>query len=234
MKRPIFLLFLVLFFLFFGCRKDRNKGKYTVSGRLLESSSNPVPIKNYQLHISQNNAVGFFGGVLGVDKDFETDANGYFSVSYGPKENSGVIRDGSNPYPIYISGVDTDSYKDLYPLWSPLTPDKDTNLNTIYLFKKIETLVLKIQFNKLLESNDSLEVITHKAYRSNYRTIHGPVAAGTILYDTVSNFIAEQYFLNTKSYASSCVLRKENYQTNFKLELPPGDEVYREQLLIYP
>jgi hypothetical protein len=223
MKHPIFLLFFVLLF---GCKKDRDNGKYTLSGRLLESSSNPVPIKNYKLHVSQKDVIGLFGSAFGVDKDFETDANGFFSLSFSP--------DGSNPYTMYITGVDTNSYKDLYPFWTPLSPDKDTSLTTIYLFKKIETFVLKIQFNELLESNDSLEAITHKAYRSNYRTIHGPVAAGTILYDTVSNFIAEQYFLNTNTYAGSCVLRKEYYQSDFKLELPPGDEVYREELLVYP
>jgi hypothetical protein len=234
MRHPIFLLFILLYFLLVGCRKDRNHGKYNISGRLLESSSNPIPIKNYKLHISQKDDIGYFGGVLGVDKDFETDADGNFSVSYGPAEHSGLVTDGSNTYPILLSGVDTDSYKYLYPFWSPLTPHKDSSLNVIYLFKKIETLVLKIQFNELLEGGDSLEIIVQKAYRSHYKTIHGPVVAGTTLYDTISNFMAEQYFLNTNSYAGSCVLRKEYYQSNVDLELPPGDEVYREKLLIYP
>ncbi len=67
----------------------------------------------------------------------------------------------------------------------------------------------KIQFNLALSSNDSLEVITSTAYRSTYKTIYGPVSAGTLLVlDTINRFKVERLDITSKCYYITSVLKK--------------------------
>ncbi len=234
MLRFLISLSSVVLIFFCGCKKNLSTNKYTISGTLLESSSNPIPIKNYKLQISQRDDYGLFGGVSGLTKDFTTDANGSFLVSYTPNKSTGLSSGNINTYPLSITGIDTNNYKGLFPYWYPITANMDTSLNTIFLFKKIEKFVRKIQFNLALSNNDSLEVITSTAYRSTYKTIYGPVSVGTLLVlDTINGFKVERLNITSKSYYTTSVLKKPSYQRNFNLILLPGDEDYREQLLVY-
>ncbi len=194
-----------------GCKKDLSS-KYTISGRLLESSSNPIPIKNYKLQVSQRDDYGLFGGVSGLTKEFETDANGFFSLSYTPNKSTGLSSGGINTYPLSITGIDTINYKELYSSWYPITANKDTSLNIIFLFKKIEKFVRKVQFNSALSSNDSLEVITSTAYRSTYKTLFGPILPGTLLViDTINQFKVERLNITSGNYYTTSVLKKLSY-----------------------
>lgn len=233
MKKALPYSFLLMIVIFFGCRKDLIK--YNISGRLLESSSNPVPISNYNMQLHQRSDYGLLGGVEGVEKEFKTDANGYFSLSYSSEKPTGFYTGTVNNYALSLTGIDTVKYKGLYPDWYPIPANKDTALNTLYLYKKIEKFVRKIQFNSALAMNDSLEVITSTAYRSTYTTLHGPVPAGTLLVlDTIYQFKVQRYSISANSYFASSTLKKQGYQNTFGLSLHIGDEIYREQLLIYP
>ncbi len=71
MLRFLISLSSVVLIVFCGCKKNLSTNKYTISGTLLESSSNPIPIKHYKLQISQRDDYGLFGGVSGLSKDFE-------------------------------------------------------------------------------------------------------------------------------------------------------------------
>jgi hypothetical protein len=228
------LISIFLCAIFLSCRKDRYNNTYTITGTIFESSSNPIPINNYQLQIYQRDDYGFFGGVTGVKLEFETDVNGHFSLSYIPGKSTGLAGGSINTYPLSMTGIDTIKYKGLYPSWYPITGNKDTSLNNIYLYKKIQKFVRKIQFNSLLGDNDSLEVITFNAYRSAYTTIHGPVTAGTLLVLDTIQLKVENHDLTSGSYFTSSALKKEFYQKDFNMILPAGDEAYRAQLLVYP
>ncbi|MDP4262286.1 MAG: hypothetical protein Q8941_07115 [Bacteroidota bacterium] len=229
------LLIILAFISLIGCRKNLTTPEYTISGRLLESSSNLIPVRNYQLQISQPDDYGLLGGVGGLTKDFRTDGNGFFSLVYTPEKSTGLVSGGANSYSFSITGIDTALYRNLFPYWYPVTANKDTNLDNIYLFKKIEKLVRKVQFNQALGSNDSLELITSAAYGANYKTLYGPIPAGTLLVaDTINQFKTERFSITYGSYYLTSTLKKTSYQSDFNLKLPAGDETYREQLLVYP
>lgn len=236
MNRFLIAISSILLFVICSCKKDLPYRNYTISGRLLESSSNPVPIKNYKFEISQPDDYGLYGGVSGIKKEFQTDANGAFLISYTPEKSYGLFSSGGvNTFPLSIAGIDTNMYKELYPAWYPITSNKDTALNTIFLFKKIGKFVRKVQLNVALSNNDSLEVITSTAYQSSYKTIYGPIPAGTLLMlDTINEFKVERFNITSGNYFATSVLKKPSYQSNFSLILPIGDEAYREQLLVYP
>ncbi len=95
----------ILLILICSCKKDLLP-KYTISGRLLESSSNPIPIKNYKLQVSQRDDFGLFGGVSGITKEFQTDGNGNFLITYIPSKSSGLIQGSINGFPLSITGID--------------------------------------------------------------------------------------------------------------------------------
>lgn len=235
MPRILITISLTLLFVIGSCKKDSSSRKYTISGRLLESSSNPVPVRNYKFMVSQSNDYGLYGGVSGIRKEFQTDANGFFSLSYTSEDPFGLfVSNRPNASPLSISGIDSNVYKiNLY--WYPITANKDTSLNTLYLFKKINKFVRKVQFNSTLSNGDSLEIITSTAYQSTYKTIYGPVPAGTLLIaDTINNFKVERFDIESGTYLASSTLKNALYQTDFNLILPVGDEDYREQLLVYP
>lgn len=226
---------LILMLFLFSCRKDVSNVTYSISGRLLESSSNSITISNYRFQVNQKSSYGFFGGVTGIEMEFQTDANGNFNLKYSPQKSTGLSTGSANPYPLSLTGIDTVKYKGLYPNWYPIPANKDTVLNDIFLYKKIDKFVRKVQFNSALANGDSLEVITSNAYRFNYKTLYGPIAAGTLLVlDTINQLKAERYNISTNSYLVSSTLKKPSYQKGFGLNLPLGDELYREQLLIYP
>jgi hypothetical protein len=233
-KHLMFSAMLIVAACLLSCKKDVNDLKFTITGRLVESSSNPIPISNYKLQINQRDDYGLLGGVAGTTTEFETDGNGNFSITYTPKKGTGFSSGNPNGYPLSITGIDNNKYKGLYPDWYPIPANKDTTLNTIYLYKKIERFVRKIQLNAALANNDSLEVITSTAYRSTYKTLYGPIPEGTVLtLDTINQFKVERFDIHTGSYSVTTVLKKHSYQQNFSLKLPKEDEVYREQLLLY-
>jgi hypothetical protein len=220
--------------IFIGCKKT-SEIKYTVSGQLLESSSNPIPVKNIKLYATQKDDYALLGGVAGLRIYFEADVNGAFSLSYVPLKGTGLSSGTPNGYPLSIQSIDTGTYKysDLYLY--PITANKDTNLNTIFLYKKIEKFVRKIQFNAALNATDSFQIITSTAFRSIYKTIYGPISSGTLLVvDTINQYRAGNFNLTTQKYYSTSALKKPSYQRDFSLMLAPGDEPYREHLLIYP
>jgi hypothetical protein len=220
--------------LFSNCKKNNVTKKYSVKGRLFECSSNPIPVKNYELSAFQLSTDALFGGVAGLRKTCRTDVYGNFELTYTTGNGTDFFSSNINHNPISITGTDSLQFKGLYSDWYPIKANKDTNLNEIFLYKKIETLVRKIKFINSLSSNDSMELITHSAYRSKYKWIYGPVSAGTLLIaDTIRDQLSERYNIDIKGYYFTSVLKKPFYQTNFDLVLNPGDEAYREIILTY-
>ena len=111
---------------------------------------------------------------------------------------------------------------------------KDTNLNTIFLYKKINQLVRKVKFDNQLNTGEVLDVITLGAPASHYKKVNGPIAVGTILtVDTISSYKISRLNLQTKKYTVLSVLKKPMYQTDLNILLDIGDENYREILMTY-
>jgi hypothetical protein len=223
----------VLLILFSSCKKKENK-TYTIQGQILESSSNPVPVSNYLLSFYQKANSALLGGVSGVDTTTKTDINGKFIFQYSPHNNYGLTPGTSNPNQISISGADREKYKDLSPQWYNVASQMNVDLNTIYLYKKIEMLVRKIQFNNSLNTGDSLEFITTDSSGASYKILTGPIASGTLLtVDTIMNCKISRFDLSSKEYILSAALKKPSYEKDSSVVMTTGDETFREILMTY-
>lgn len=231
MKWISILLFIVLFTC---CRKKKPDRIYTVQGQILESSSNPIPVSNYNLFIYQQTYASFLGGISGLQLFIKTASDGKFSFDYNPEMKYGFSLGGTNPNSIEIQGIDTSSYQGLQPTWDPVTPGIDTNLNVLYLYKKIQSLVRKVQFNQTLNPWDTIYVSSDGGWGPGSKRLTGPISAGTILNaDTIRNLSLTHYNLRTREYTLSAALRKQSIYHDFSVDLNGGDEIYREILFIY-
>ena len=231
MKTAPFLFILVLLI---SCKKQQSNKMNIIEGQVLESSSNPVPVQDYAILFSQKPNAGLIGGIAGLDNTIRTGADGKFKFQYSPDKSYGLSLGGTNPNPIYIYGADTLKYAGIGTAWYPVTPLNDINLNTIYLYKKITSLVRKIQFNNPLNSGESLDLISPDSSGSNRRTITGPVSAGTtLIVDTIRNCKLSRFNFQTNEYHFTLTLTKPSYLTFIPVVIPPGDELYREVLITY-
>ena len=217
-----------------SCKKNVTNKVTTISGRLLESSSNPIPVSSYKLTLNQNQVLSPFGSYSGIEQTVKTDNDGKFSFSYSLKTGSGVGSGSTNPNTLYISSFDTLKYRNLYPEFNPISVSVDTTLNTFYLYKKIDKLVRKVKFDNPLNSGEVLQVITTDAAGAQYENLTGPIAAGTtLIVDTINNYKISRLNLQSKKYTVLSVLKKPMYQTDLNIFLDIGDENYREILMTY-
>jgi len=228
-------LFVFLFItIIISCKKNVTSKVITISGKLLESSSNPIPVNSYKLTLNQNQVLSPFGSYSGIEQTITTDNDGNFSFSYSLKTGSGVGSGSTNPNALYISSYDTVKYRNLYPEFNPISVSVDTNLNSFYLYKKIDKLVRKVKFDNSLNSGETLQLITSDAVGAQYKNLTGPILAGTTLVvDTISNYKISRLNLQTKKYTILSVLKKPMYQTDLNIFVDIDDENYREILMTY-
>ena len=226
--------FIIMTCLLISCKKEEAGKVFTIKGMIVESSGNPVPVSNYSLQIYQIDRSSFMGGVLGFDKNIITGDDGSFTFKYNPHQNFGFSKGGTNSNNITLIGRDLLKFKDLNPTWSPIPALIDTNLGTVYLYKKIKTVVRKIQFDNNLEDGENLEVITSNSPRSDYKTITGPVAAGTILtLDPILNCRLNWLFISTQQYKFRAVLKKPSYSKDLIIPMSNMDEESLEVFMVY-
>ena len=229
-----FLFIFLIIITIISCKKNVTNKVTTIVGRLLESSSNPIPVSSYQLTLNQNQLLSPFGSYSGIEQTVATDIDGKFSFSYSLKTGSGVGSGSTNPNTLYISSFDTLQYRNLYPEFNPISVSVDTNFNNFYLYKKIDKLVRKVKFDNPLNSGEVLQIITTDAAGAQYKNLNGPIAAGTtIIVDTISNYKISRFNLQTKKYTVTSVLKKPMYQKDLNIFLEIGDENYREILMTY-
>ena len=100
----------------------------------------------------------------------------------------------------------------MYPEFNPISVSIDTNLNSFYLYKKIDRLVRKVKFDNPLNSGEVLQVITTDAAGAQYKNLNGPIATGTsLIVDTIINYKISRLNLQTKKYTVLSVLKKPMY-----------------------
>lgn len=225
---------LIALIIFSSCKKNSEDKIYVIQGQILESSSNPVPVSNYTLSFYQKSNSGLLGGIAGLDTTTKTGSDGRFTFQYNPNKNYGLSLGGTNPNEISFEGIDTIKYKGLNPRWYSISSLININLNTLYLFKKIRTLVRKVQFDNSLDANETLEVITIDSSGASYKTLTGPIPSGTLLIvDTIKNCKISTFNLLSKEYILLMALKKPSYQKDLNIIMTSGDEDYREILMTY-
>ena len=234
MKKQFLYAFIIAGLSIVGCKKSPVDRVYTISGRLLESSSNPMNVTGYSLTLRQGGISGLFGNNPGVNQSVITDNDGKFMFSYSPKKGNGDQALNTNTNSLYITSFDTLQHKNLNPEFNPITVKVDTNFNTFYLYKKIDKVVRKVLFNTSLSSGDSLLVQTTDAFGAKLKTLFGPILSGTnVTVDTINNYKLSVLNLQSKKYTIFCLLKNKVYSKGFNIDLEIGDENFREIQMTY-
>lgn len=201
------LLFLVLFSA--GCKKKNQE--YTISGRLLISSSNPVPVSNLSLSLHQSGGPGTpIANSTSSSAKTITDAQGTFRFEYKPGRVIFAGIPGKNGSPITISpesfpgGTSNDFY------WYNIPGVKDTALGNMFLYKKINRLIVKIKSFSGVLPTDSLEVraATERGIYKEWLTGLTIPAGSEVTVDTIPDFVAQHLDLYTKKYTSDFSVKK--------------------------
>lgn len=219
MKICFSILFSLL--LFTACKKSNpdNAKTFTVKGILLESSSNPVPVSFREIKLirPRETSYSYFGAFFAGSPftlKSNTDAKGNFQFRYPDKSN---IRD-LNTLPMYIESIVQSVPGPLVTRSLGITPFVDTNLNVIFLYKKINLLIRSVKFEKALSTGDSIRISTRDRYQRNYNTkvIYGPVQPGTtVLVDTLENYFFTYYRIKENNYEclSNFYVNRREYDT---------------------
>ena len=184
-----------------------------------------MPVSNYTISFRQVTIFALFGSTPGIDTSIKTDINGVFNLVYASEGNTRNIN---------LYGTDSLQFAQLNPSWYGIKPLNNVDLNTIFLYKRIDTLVRKLQFVNPLNTGEELTVITSNSPSSNFETVLGPITNGTSLtVDTILNCKLTGYFFNENRFSFSASLSKPSYFNLFDIPVGPGDEKYREIMLTY-
>jgi hypothetical protein len=134
MKKIFFLLFaLVIMVSFNQCKKEERTPMYTITGKLLESVGNPIPVSGFLLTLyRKENSVFLMGWAPGIVRDFKTNSDGSFSVTYSVEKGTGIYKLSPYDGPLKIAGSDPVSYPGIVIQLYPIPANKDTSLNIVY------------------------------------------------------------------------------------------------------
>ena len=227
-------VFVLMTITFINCRKpiaENKSNTYTITGKILESTGNPVPISNLSLNAYQKTVLGFLGSQKGFSLNTKTESDGTFKISYIAEKGIGTFSLSYNNEPINISSDSVIPNTNTYFYLNYIPALKDTNIGNQYVYKNIETFVRKIKLNTMLAANDTLFLTAGSPI---VRTVLGPKPVGTIIIvDVITQFKTSNYdFINNK-YFTNAFIRKSslNFIKDYKLELPIGDEIYREWIM---
>lgn len=134
MKKIFFLLFTAVIMVIFNqCKKEERIPMYTITGKLLESAGNPVPITGFPLTLYRKESSGFLlGWMPGIEKDFKTNSDGSFTVTYSVEKGTGIYNLTPSDGPLKITGSDPVLYPGIVIQLYPLPANKDTSLNIVY------------------------------------------------------------------------------------------------------
>lgn len=226
-----YFLYSLTVLLFVCCKKDR-KLRFTIEGQLLESSSNPRVITDYEIQISQSSQTGIFGSVSGILQTAKTGIDGRFTITYSSGRDYGFVTTGVNRNSIFINGVDNMQYPDIRPQWRELPSSIDTNLNILYLYKKIDTLIIKVNFINALITNDTLAL--RPGNSGDYSYLAGPITAGqTIAIDTLLNIKLSSFYIPRNIYPLDIQVKSKNRIYHHNSQFGKQDERYSEILVSF-
>lgn len=224
-----YFLFILVLFLFMACKKDR-KLRFTITGQLLESSRNRNPVANYELELLQGPQPGLLGNTSGIKQKVITDALGKFVITYSSGRDYGFVTTGVNRKTFLLRGTDNTQYTDIKPRWTDIPSRVDTALNILYLYKQIDTLVIKVKFTKDLAVNDTLR-LRPETHQFNL-DIPGPVMAGqTIAVDTLLNLRLSSFSIPINKYLFDMHVTYRSTTKFNTYRFDQGDESYNEVIV---
>ena len=206
-----FLFYCLFIFLLSSCQKDKHN-TLVIKGRLLQSSSNPVPVVDYKLSFYQagnpNEVPIPIIGPSSAAAVATTNATGYFeSHLFLSKGSFFGIPTGTNDNSISVSGTT----KANVPLtWFGLNAISQ-DLQTVYLYKKIARAIVQVVSPTGIVPADTLYVsaFTVKGYYS--KIITGLQASQNVAatIDTLTDAVFTGYSFTTSQYGGMTSLLPE-------------------------
>lgn len=208
-----------------------------IKGQIFESRSNPLPVANYSLLIGQGHThpIGLIGD---LDTIKTSDKEGRFVFYYKDYDEYAIKSINQQYYgelgQLSITAWDESKQNRMISEWLGFESLKNYNIDSLFLYKSIQKAVRKVRFKNALATGDTLEVITSNAHTAEYKTIYGPVAAGSFLtIDTLKNLRITVYHLALNTYILRSALKKTGYQTNHDIDVGLRDETNREIIMTY-
>lgn len=218
-----------LIILLFGCRKKTKV--YSIEGRILQSSSNPVPQGNYKLTFYQKGSpiIPIPIGSSSASATSLTNADGYFNCRFQTGEATFLLIPLSNSSPLTMQGDNNNLHINLY--WNNI-PARDTVLGNVYLYKQINKAIIKISSSIEILPADTLNITTQTSTGDYKKILSGlSIQPGTVTsIDTISQLISANFDVLQKQYTFSinCV-NTTNKKSNANYTFTgPLDEPERE------
>lgn len=212
-----------------GCRKSKDK-QYTISGKLYVSSSNPVAVADYKLELYQSGSAGIPFPIHSGSSSATslTNAAGSFEITYTPGKGTFLGLPTTNGSLLSIYGQKH--------IWKNVISLKDTTLGVVYLYKKVNSLIVQVISAGGITSLDTIDIKTVTENGLYSRTKTGitiqPGIATNI--DTINNVISNEYDIRFRQYSLYLSVEKRMIPriiTGFPVMLPEGDETQKTILL---
>jgi hypothetical protein len=223
------LCLLVLFSPLSGCKKDENSQvTIPIKGRLLQSSSNPVPVSNYRLGIYEPLTGGkeYFFPDLGPLNIVTTDNNGNFegeiTMDYYP-----VVVNGESVEAYSLAGIDSSVNSFV------VNNFYDDGNGNIFMYKKIDQVYLAIEDSVAINPTDSIFIrYTSAAPPLNRIKVKTGITVNgnfPVVIDTLQDVVFIEYNFIKKTYRNNITMVRDadSVTTSFivtnPLHFPPGD-----------
>lgn len=230
--RTLFLPLVLLLALLAGCKKEKT---FIVNGRLLQSRSQPAPVPAYTLRLFQQGSGGapIALGASSSLAEGQTDNNGFFRIRF--KEGKGTFFGipVSNQNEVTLSGVATGSFPEFYV--SNLPYQQETLDQTLYLYKRVDTIFLRLKAVVPVLTSDSFTIYAHQVYGRIKRIKTGfaiPAHVEFIL-DTIHQAAFTHYAYVAGKYVNDFSIYKNRHLMPLQTlsaeqdSLPPNDESRR-------
>ncbi len=226
--KKLFIATVILLLLVTSCKKDKH---YQITGRLLLSSSHPVPVSQYGLEVYQ---AGSFGAPIAIGTSSSqasgiTDMNGRFSIRFTQGKGTFMGIPTSNSSPVVLSGIENAGLPGMYILNFPFTDAAE--LGDIYLHKKVEVVYIVLNVMNDISPTDVFTIYGSDINGQFKRTISGISAPSntTINLDTILQASFPRFDYASKKYINDIQVYNTRNFMNFPINnnqdsLAIGDE----------
>lgn len=207
---------------FISCKKERHI--VTISGMLLQSSSNPVPVGNYTLSFYQQGSTPELIdiGTYSASATCVTTAAGNFQCNFTEGKGTFLGISMTNKGNITMSGQ---RINNMIPFWTDL-PASDTTLQNIFLYKIMHSAIVKIIAATDISASDTFIVQAPTLSGLHNKLITGVAIAAnsTIAIDTIQDMIFTTYSFASKQYENPLYLYKNRASYGYYAPEPGLDE----------
>lgn len=197
--------------LLISCKKEK---AIRLEGKLLISSSNPIPIKNFELNFYQSGSpsIPFPANVASAEASTVTDNNGNFKVDFKPGKAYFVFFQSTNSSPISVTGSMNSNFPEFF------LRHFTSELGTYYLYKKIDEVYLSLSTTNEISFSDTILISYHSTNGSINKTKTGisiPSGSRNFVFDTIQDLALSRFDCLAKKYENDLYIRVKKIGINY-------------------